>query len=185
AVCAYVEEPDLQAMGGLYAACKAGANVLIATSLPLLAEATRRGLRGLLRLPLPADEPVDEQKRRLATLADQVRTGLALDGVVPTPREESLGIATLLFVARCRLTLTGVPHVLVDLDRVGAKLGQLCLGFGADELCGSIVAERPLRLGDHAGSPEITRQEAAQLLHGAGLQAFERVAGGTLQEFAP
>ena len=158
-------------------------NTFIATSLPTLTEAAGRGLRGLLRLSLPVDEPVQEQERRLAQLADQVRAGLVLDGVVPTPEEDCLGLATLLFVARCRLALAGVPHVLVDLDRLGPKLGQLALGFGADELCGPIVEKRALRLGDHAGSRAITRAEAAQLLRGAGLRAFKRVAGGGLEEF--
>jgi hypothetical protein len=160
-------------------------STFIATSLPMLTEATDRGLRGLLRLSLPVDESVQEQERRLAQLAEQVREGLVLDGVVPTPEEDCPGLATLLFVARCRLALAGVPHVLVDLDRVGPKLGQLALGFGADELCGPIVETRALRLGDNAGNRAITRAEAAQLLRGAGLRAFERVAGGGLQEFAP
>jgi 2-iminoacetate synthase ThiH len=71
------------------------------------------------------------------------------------------------------------------LDRLGPKLGQLALGFGADELCGSIVEKRALRLGDNAGSRAIARAEAAQLLRGAGLRAFERVAGDALEEFAP
>jgi hypothetical protein len=186
--------PDLFALGRAAQAASRAAtggcgffscNTFIATSLPMLTEATGRGLRGLLRLSLPVDEPVQEQERRLAQLADQVREGLVLDGVVPTPEEDCLGLATLLFVARCRLTLTGVPHVLVDLDRLGPKLGQLALGFGADELCGPIVEKRVLRLGDHAGSRAITRAEAAQLLRGAGLRAFERVAGGGLEEFAP
>jgi len=182
APCAWVEEPDLPALGGLAAARAAGANTLMATSLPLVAQASEHGLRALLRLPLPPDESSERQNQRLATLADQVRLGLTLDGVVPAPQEASLGLASLLFVARCRLTLAGVPHVLVDLDRVGPKLGQLCLGFGADELAGPIVPERPLRLGDNAGSPALTRQEAAELLRGAGLRACERVAGGALKE---
>jgi hypothetical protein len=185
AASAFVEEADLAALGGLSAACAAGANTFIATSLPMLIEATRRGMRGLLRLSLTPDESVQQQEQRLAALADQVREGLVLDGVVPTPEEECMGIPALLFVARCRLTLAGVPHVLVDLDRLGPKLGQLALGFGADELCGPIVVERALRLGENAGSRAITRAEAAQLLRGAGLRAFERVAGGALEEFTP
>ena len=185
AVSAFVEEIDLGALGGLPAARAAGANTFIATSLPMLIEATRRGMRGLLRLPLTPDESVQQQKQRLAALADQVRDGLVLDGVVPTLDEDCMGIPALLFFARCRLALAGVPHVLVDLDRLGSKLGQLALGFGADELCGPIVVERALRLGDNAGSRAITRAEAAQLLRGAGLRAFERVAGGALEEFTP
>jgi hypothetical protein len=172
-------------LDGLSAAVAAGANTFVATSIPMLIEATHCGMRGLLRLFAPAAEPVEQQERRLAVLATQVGTGLVLDGVIPTPEEECMGIPTLLFVARCRLALTSVPHVLVDLDRLGPKLGQLALGFGADELCGPIVVERALRLGDNAGSRAITRAEAAQLLRGAGLRAFERVAGGALEEFAP
>jgi hypothetical protein len=160
-------------------------DTFIATSLPMLTEATGRGLRGLLRLSLTAEEPVQQQERRLAELAQRVRQGLVVDGVVPTPEDDCMGLATLLFFARCRLTLAGVPHVLVDLDRLGPKLGQLALGFGADELCGSIVEKRALRLGENAGSRAITRAEAFQLLRGDGLRPFERVAGGSLQEFAP
>ena len=159
-------------------------NTFIATSLPMLTEATGRGLRGLLRLAVPAEESVQQQERRLADLAEQVRQGLVLDGVVPTPEDDCMGLVTLLFFAHCRLSLTRVPHVLVDLDRLGPKLGQLALGFGADELCGSIVEKRALRLGENAGSRAITRAEASQLLRGAGLRAFERVAGGSLEEFA-
>jgi hypothetical protein len=185
AVSAFVEEMDLAVLGGLSPACAAGANTFIATSLPMLIEATRRGMRGLLRLAVPAAEPVVQQEQRLAVLADQVRAGLVLDGVLPTPDEDCMGIPALLFFARCRLALAGVPQVLVDLDRLGSKLGQLALGFGAGELCGPIVVERALRLGDNAGSRAITRAEAAQLLRGAGLRAFERVAGGALEEFTP
>ena len=185
AAAAFVEDGDLAALGGLSAAAAAGANTFVTTSVPMLIEATRGGMRGLLRLSVPAAEPAVQQEQRLAVLADQVHAGLVLDGVVPTPEEDSLGLPTLLFVARCRIALTGVPHVLVDLDRLGPKLGQLALGFGADELCGPIVVERALRLGDNASSRAITRAEAAQLLWGAGLRAFERVAGGRLEEFAP
>jgi hypothetical protein len=193
-VAAVSQSPDLFVLGrAAQAAAQAATggrgffacNTFIATSLPMLTEATGRGLRGLLRLFLPAEEPVQQQERRLAQLADQVREGLVLDGVVPTPEEDCMGLATLLFFARCRLALAGVPHVLVDLDRLGPKLGQLALGFGADELCGPIVKARALRLGDNAASRAITRAEAAQLLRGAGLRAFERVAGGALEEFAP
>jgi len=186
--------PDLFALGrAAQAACWTATggrgffacNTFIATSLPMLTEATGRGLRGVLRLSVTAEESAQQQERRLDQLAEQVREGLVLDGVVPTPEEECLGLATLLFVARCRLALTGVPHVLVDLDCLGPKLGQLALGFGADELCGPIVETRALRLGDNAGNRAITRAEAAQLLRGAGLRAFERMAGGRLEEFAP
>lgn len=185
AACAWVEETDLQAVGGIAGARALGANVLLGTSLPLLAQAQSQGLRGILRVSVSADESPEDQLRRLKRLHEQMNVGLPVDGVAPTPDESTLGIATLTLVACCRLSLPQVSHVMVDLERLGPKLGQLCLGFGADELFGPIVGERPPRLGDHAGSREITRHEAAQLLRGAGLRAFERVGRGQTQEFAP
>ena len=185
AACAWVEEADLQALGGIAGARGLGASVLVGTSLPMLAQAQSQGLRGILRLPVSADESPDEQLRRLKQVHEQMTVGLPVDGVAPTPGENTLGIATLTLVARGRLFLPQVAHIMVDLERLGPKLGQLCLGFGADELFGPIVSERPPRLGEHAGSREITRQEAAQLLRGAGLRAFERVGRGQPQEFVP
>jgi hypothetical protein len=185
AACAWVEETDLQAVGGIAGARGLGANVLLGISLPVLAQAQSQGMRGILRVPVFADESPEEQLRRLKQLHEQMTVGLPVDGVAPTPDESTLGIATLTLVARCRLFLPQVAHVMVDLERLGPKLGQLCLGFGADELFGPIVSERPPRLGDHAGSREITRHEAAQLLRGAGLRAFERVGHGQPQEFMP
>jgi aminodeoxyfutalosine synthase len=89
-------------------------------------------------------------------------------------------------VALCRLHLP-VPHLLVDFARLGHRLAQMALGFGADELFGPIVSERALRLGDNAGNPAMTRKEAATLIRGAGWTPFERVSGNALEayEFAP
>jgi hypothetical protein len=184
AACAWVEERDLEAVGGMAGARSLGANALVGTSLPLLARAQSQGMRGILRWPA-LDESPEEQLRRLKQLNEQMRAGLPVDGVAPEPGEDTLGIATLILVAHCRLFLSPGMHVMVDLERLGPKLGQLCLGFGADELFGPIVSERPVRLGDHAGSREITRHEAAQLLRGAGLRPFERVGQGQTQEFVP
>ena len=184
AACAWVDEGDLTALGGIAGARALGANVLVATSLALLGQAQSQGLRGILRWAV-SDLPQERQIQGLQDLHQQMTVGLPVDGVAPTPEEGSLGIATLMAVARCRLLLPQVAHVMVDLERLGPKLGQLCLGFGADELFGPIVTERPLRLGDHADNREITRHEAAQLLCGAGLRVFERVGQGQPQEFLP
>jgi 2-iminoacetate synthase ThiH len=64
------------------------------------------------------------------------------------------------------------------LESFGHKLGQLCLSFGADEILGSIVAERALRLGARASSNEITRDEAALLVRASGLVPCERLPDG-------
>jgi hypothetical protein len=46
-------------------------------------------------------------------VGDLVRRGVAIDGIVPTPVGEPLGLATLMLFARCRLSLS-VPHIVVD-----------------------------------------------------------------------
>jgi 2-iminoacetate synthase ThiH len=71
--------------------------------------------------------------------------------------------------------------VLVDLELLGHKLGQLCLSFGADEIMGAIMRQRELRLGARAGSNEITRDEAALLLRASGFVPCERLADGKVQ----
>jgi aminodeoxyfutalosine synthase len=113
-----------------------------------------------------------------------VRGGAPIDGVIPTPGDEPLGLDSLRVVALCRLR-GSVPHVVLDFARLGHRLAQMCLGFGADELFGPIVAERALRLGDNANNPALTRKEAATLVRGAGLAPFERVSGGEIVPYAP
>jgi aminodeoxyfutalosine synthase len=115
---------------------------------------------------------------------DIFRRATAIDGIVPTPLDEPHGLDTLTFVARCRLTLD-VPHIIVDFPRFGLRLAQMCLGFGADELLGPIVAERALRLGNNAKNPAMTRKEAATLIRGAGLVPHERLSSGVLEAFVP
>jgi 2-iminoacetate synthase ThiH len=66
--------------------------------------------------------------------------------------------------------------------RLGHRLAQMSLGFGADELFGPIMPERALRLGANANNPVMTRKEAAMLIRGAGLAPFERTSSGALEE---
>jgi hypothetical protein len=187
---ACVEEEDLAALGGLEAARALGARTLVAAgrdeaaSQALVAAAAAHGLRCLWRLPFRADEPAAARETRLAALAAAARAGLPIDGVLPTPAGEPLGLDTLLLFARSRLALP-VPHLLADFARLGHRLAQMALGFGADELHGPIHPERALRLGANAGNPVMTRKEAAILLRGAGLVPHERLGGGRLEEVAP
>jgi hypothetical protein len=170
----YVEEDALVELGGLGAAVDAGVRTLVATSAGAIADARQAGLRCLLRLPYRAGEPEAAREARLAAVP-----AAAIDGVLPTPEGEPLGLDTLRFVAQCRLRLA-VPHVVVDFARLGHRLAQMCLAFGADELFGPIVAERALRLGDNSGNPAATRREAATLIRGAGLEPHERTSGGLI-----
>jgi hypothetical protein len=167
----YVEEEDLAALGGIAAAIDAGVKTVLLGELR-----SYDGVRLILRLPYRAGESEASREARLAAVA---ASGVVLDGVLPTPQGEPLGLDTIRFVALCRLRLS-VPHVLADFARLGHRLAQMCLAFGADELFGPIVSERALRLGDNSGNPAATRKEAAVLLRSAGLDPHERTNGGAL-----
>ena len=84
-------------------------------------------------------------------------------------------------MALCRLRAAGARTWWPTSRAWGTALAQMCLGFGADELFGPIVAERALRLGANASNPAMTRKEAATLIRGAGLRPASALAGGALR----
>jgi len=178
--CVAVEEADLPALGGLAAAQSQGARlVLLTLGSPIAAEVAAAGLRAFVRIPYQAGEPAPHRTRAI----DQARSLLAayprIEGVLPTPVGEAMGLDTLDLFAACRAACPAA-HVVVDLALLGFKLGQLCLAFGADELFGPIGAARALRLGENSGSPVITVKEAADLVAAAGLLPRRRLADGSL-----
>lgn len=140
--------------------------------------------RGLVQLPYTFGEPEEDRRARLAeasALAASVPSQSSAPSLVPTPIGEPQGLDTIAFFAACRLAFPRA-HVIADLERLGHKLGQLCLSFGADELMGSIVSQREPRLGTRAASQELTREEAAALLRAAGFAPCERLPDGKVRE---
>ena len=175
-----VDEADLEAIGGLDAARKAGVGLLIAPRLsPVARAAADAGLRVVLRVPFKLGEP---DAARLERLAEIDGAPFAIWGALPAPAGEPYGLDTLRLFGQCRLALTRVPHLLADVGALGPRLAQMAFGFGADELFAPIVAERALRLGANAHNPSLTRKEAATLIRGAGLTACERLGSGALEE---
>jgi hypothetical protein len=182
ATVSYVETADLAALGGWTAARAAGATALIGADAPLLRLAAGDGVPVLARLPFRSGEAEAERLGRLAAIVADAAAGLPLWGVVPTPEGEPYGLDTLRFVALCRLHLPGVAHIVAEVETLGPRLAQMCLGFGADELLALIVAERALRLGDNAQNTALTRKEAVTLIRGAGLVPAERLANDVVEE---
>jgi hypothetical protein len=177
---AYLEASDLPAAGGIAAARAAGVGLLVgAQELASARAAADAGLRVLWRLPFRDGESDGERLTRLAAVAASAPPPW---GVMPAPVGEPYGVDTLRFFALCRLALPEVAHLVADVTALGPRLAQMALGFGADELYGPIVAERALRLGANANNPALTRKEAATLIRGAGLTAYERLADGALEE---
>jgi hypothetical protein len=181
AALAMVEEDALAKLGGLSGAHKLGVNaVLCNVSSPLVGDVVGLGMRSLVRLPFAASESADVRRTRLDQLGELVRRVPGVDGVLPVPVGEAQGLDTLQFFAACRMACPTM-HLLVDLELYGHKLGQLCLSFGADEILGAITAERALRLGAHAASNALTRDEAALLLRASGFAPCERLREGKVQ----
>jgi hypothetical protein len=176
-----VAEDALAGLGGLAAARKLGANALLGdVSGAAASEAVGLGLRCLVRVPFTAGESFDVRRARLDQVADLVRSVPGIDGVLPVPVGEAQGLDTLQFFAACRVTCPAL-HVVVDVELFGHKLGQLCLSFGADEILGTITGQRALRLGAHASSNALTRDEAALLLRASGFTPCERLPEGKVQ----
>jgi hypothetical protein len=178
AVCWLADEEAVSALGGFPAAEQAGANAILCNLDGALAgQAVASGLRCLVRVPFAEGESADERRDLLERMRDLTSRMSGIDGVMPMPSAEPQGLHTLAFFAECRQAL-GQGHLVVDLERFGHKLGQLCLSFGADEILGPILLQRGLRLGERASSHELTRDEAVLLLRAAGFSPCERLPDG-------
>jgi len=177
----FIEDADVQANGGLVACATAGVRTVLASNLDSARDAQALGFRVLLRVPFQSGEPLVARNERLSAIQDANNHGVSLHGVVPTAIGEAFGIDTLLFMAACRTQLS-VPHVVADFARLGHRLAQMSLAFGASELMGPIVSERALRLGDNANNPAMTRKEVILFIQAAGLAAHERHAAGRVEE---
>ena len=144
----YVEDEDLAAVGGIIAARDAGVRTLILSFEKLDLAPTGQDFRLLCRFPYRHDDDAKKRDAQIHSLAVRLEGGLALDAVIPTPLGETQGIDTLTLFARLRTELR-IAHVIADFTRLGHRLSQMALGFGADELHGPIQPERALRLGSN------------------------------------
>jgi hypothetical protein len=181
AALSYVEEEDLPALGDAAQAFQSGARILVAVSGAAAQRGAALGMTLYYRLRYRIGEAETARRARRAEIQAMLRAGLPISGVIPTPDGEPMGLDTLGLMASCRLELQ-LPHVVADFSRLGHRLAQMSLGFGADELFGPILPERALRLGANAHNPVMTRKEAAALLRGAGLAPCERLSDGRLEE---
>lgn len=177
---AVADEGTLAATGGLTAAKQQGINAVLCDSANVALEAAAFGMRTVLRVPFSAGEPEGERKARLGASHATVERVQAFDAIVPVTALEPQGLDTLQFFAACRAAFPR-HHIVADLELFGSKLGQLALSFGADELWGTITVQRALRLGEHASSNALTRDEAALLVRAAGFAPCERLAEGKVQ----
>jgi aminodeoxyfutalosine synthase len=84
------------------------------------------------------------------------------------------GVETLKTIATARLILSNIPHLKAYWVMLGLKLAQTALHFGADDLEGTIVAEKIAHQAGAETAVGLTRQDLEQLILSAGLIPAER-----------
>jgi aminodeoxyfutalosine synthase len=84
------------------------------------------------------------------------------------------GVETLKTIAAARLILSNIPHIKAYWVMLGLKLAQTALHFGADDLEGTIVAEKIAHQAGAETAVGLTREDLEHLILSAGLKPAER-----------
>jgi len=84
------------------------------------------------------------------------------------------GVEILKTIAAARLILSNIPHIKAYWVMLGMKLAQTALHFGANDLEGTIVAEKIAHQAGAETAVGVTRQDLEQLILSAGLRPVER-----------
>lgn len=155
---------------GLHAVASARLDRLAAAHLEALATAGLPVQSVTLGAPVDADELVDQLE---ALRAWQAATGV-VRACAPLPVEVSAeqpttGYDDMRHVALARLVLDNVAHIQAHWTRMGAKLSQSCLLFGADDI-DAVPARDDMRDGPRRAIVEEVRRNLAA----ASLEAVER-----------
>ena len=84
------------------------------------------------------------------------------------------GVESLKTIAVSRLLLDNFPHIKAYWVMLGLKLAQAALHFGADDLEGTIVAEKIVHQAGAETAVGLTRADLEELILSAGLRPVER-----------
>ncbi len=93
-----------------------------------------------------------------------------LEGTLPGPS----AVDKLRMLAVSRLMLDNIPHIKVFWIMVGLKLAQIALGFGADDVDGTVAEERITHAAGAETPQALAVEEIVDLIRGAGRVAMER-----------
>jgi aminodeoxyfutalosine synthase len=106
--------------------------------------------------------------RAFIPLVFHPRNTLLADSEGPT------AVDTLKTIAVSRLILDNIPHIKAYWVMLGMKLAQTALHFGADDMEGTIVAEKIAHQAGAGTKPGLERNELEQLILEAGFHPYER-----------
>ena len=147
-------------------------------------ECHRQGVRTNATMLYGHVESVEERVDHLMRLRDlQDETG-GIPGLIPlafhpenTPLAHlpaSTGQLDLRVIAVSRLLLDNVPHVKAYWIQIGAKLAQIALFFGADDLVGTVVDETITHAAGATTASGMTRSDFERIIRESGREPFER-----------
>ena len=95
------------------------------------------------------------------------------------------GVDNLKSIAVSRLMLDNFPHIKAYWISMGPKVAQISLGFGADDLDGTVRDERVFRMAGASTETSLTKRQLVKLIKDAGRIPIERDAlYHTLENFA-
>ncbi|MDI6763353.1 MAG: aminofutalosine synthase MqnE [Thermodesulfobacteriota bacterium] len=95
---------------------------------------------------------------------------------------ETTGMEDLKNIAIARLMLDNFPHIKSFWIMVGPKLSQIALGFGADDIDGTVLEEKITHMAGAQTAQAQTREEILHLIREAGREPVER---DTLYQIRP
>lgn len=152
--------------------------------LDIARECHRQGVRTNATMLYGSVETIEERVDHLQRLrALQDETG-GITGLIPlafhpenTPLAHlpgTTGQDDLRVIAVSRLLCDNIPHVKAYWIQIGAKLAQIALFFGADDLVGTVVDETITHAAGATTASGMTRAEFERVIRESGREPFER-----------
>ncbi len=127
---------------------------------------------------------------RLREVQDETKGFFAFIPLAYHPHVEdstqwATGVDNLKSIAVGRLMLDNFPHIKAYWISMGPKVAQISLGFGADDLDGTVRDERVFRMAGASTETSLTKRQLVKLIKDAGRIPIERDAlYNTLESFA-
>src|SRR5262249_25941962 len=152
--------------------------------LSIARECHRQGVRTNATMLYGSVETIEERVDHLLRLrALQDETG-GITGLIPlafhpenTPLAHlpgTTGQDDLRVIAVSRLLCDNIPHIKAYWIQIGAKLAQVALFFGADDLVGTVVDETITHAAGPTTASPMTPSEFERLIRESGREPFER-----------
>lgn len=143
--------------------------------------AHRLGMTSNATLLFGLGESWQERLQHMQAVYDLQEETHGFQAFIPLPLQRQRRVISpleiLVVIALCRLVLTNIPHIKAYWPMMGAATASLALGWGADDLDGTIGQELVAHAGGATTPQGVTGGMLAQWIADAGFLAVERDGG--------